>query len=575
MNIIAQVQTDNHSPPPPQPESRNYTYELVGVSILLLILYLMRHKVGRLGNARFANKWDRLNAHRKAEKQIREKKTNKVTLFCGTPRSKGLLGSFASFFGTPPTRYINDAQRGTLVVGSPESGKSFSLINPAIRSAIQQGLPVIVYDSQEVQIQDHAAYAASMGYQVHAFAPGKPYSGTLNVLDFLAGPDDKLRSQQLAHVLNANGSSDPSAKKDKFFSSAADSVVQLALMAAKMSSLPDIVQAYQFLSLPNLTARLRYAEKTDSANPWLMLAASTLKMAADAPETVSGIMSTASVTLRNLIDKEFMSCLSGQTTIPMRLEGKQILFLVLDAKTGEVMSPLLAAALHLLILENFSYDRKDPLVVSLDELPTIYLPQLVEWINTLRKKGFCPLLGIQNLSQLEARYGQAGAQSIVGACGTKAFFNPSHGPSAEAASKYFGERDKVLRTRNYSSGRSPSSTSNEQVHKIPLISPDRLLTLKTGHCAFTNPGYGSGETTGHAMLGPLVIPRKDCKQASRSERLWPKVRQRMADAIARTRPKEDDITHQLQYRALLATSLLPEEYPEAVVNEALAQQVAN
>jgi len=32
------------------------------------------------------------------------------------------------------------------VAGAPDSGKTYSIIDPAIRSAIAQGFPIVVYD---------------------------------------------------------------------------------------------------------------------------------------------------------------------------------------------------------------------------------------------------------------------------------------------------------------------------------------------------------------------------------------------------------------------------------------------
>jgi type IV secretory pathway TraG/TraD family ATPase VirD4 len=38
------------------------------------------------------------------------------------------------------------------------------------------------------------------------------------------------------------------------------------------------------------------------------------------------------------------------------------------------------------------------LVVFLDELPTISLPSLVNWLNESRSAGFCGTLGFQNMT---------------------------------------------------------------------------------------------------------------------------------------------------------------------------------
>ncbi|MHC5855266.1 hypothetical protein [Nostoc sp.] len=44
--------------------------------------------------------------------------------------------------------------------------------------------------------------------------------------------------------------------------------------------------------------------------------------------------------------------------------------------------------------------RTCPLVLGIDELPTLYLPALVDWLNQNREDGLISLLGLQNLSML-------------------------------------------------------------------------------------------------------------------------------------------------------------------------------
>jgi type IV secretion system protein VirD4 len=68
--------------------------------------------------------------------------------------------------------------------------------------------------------------------------------------------------------------------------------------------------------------------------------------------------------------------------------------------------------------------RHEPLVVSLDELPTLHLDDLPKWINEFRSYGFCAILGYQNFAQLQHTYGKELSRAIFAACGTKVFFNP-------------------------------------------------------------------------------------------------------------------------------------------------------
>ncbi|MHC5721479.1 MAG: TraM recognition domain-containing protein, partial [Nostoc sp.] len=97
----------------------------------------------------------------------------------------------------------------------------------------------------------------------------------------------------------------------------------------------------------------------------------------------------------------------------------------------DVIAPLLFSILHLLISRNVATKRTSPLVLAVDELPTLYLPALVDWLNQNREDGLISLLGLQNLSMLIEAYGENTTNAIFGGCATKAFFNPQDDVAAE------------------------------------------------------------------------------------------------------------------------------------------------
>jgi type IV secretory pathway ATPase VirB11/archaellum biosynthesis ATPase len=97
---------------------------------------------------------EKLAAVGTALKQMRERKHNRVTLWCGKPRY-WIKGSFQivgthlqTLLGKPPTIFLPDAQRSLLVIGTPGSGKTASVIDSALESAFTQGFPVILYDKK-------------------------------------------------------------------------------------------------------------------------------------------------------------------------------------------------------------------------------------------------------------------------------------------------------------------------------------------------------------------------------------------------------------------------------------------
>jgi type IV secretion system protein VirD4 len=185
---------------------------------------------------------------------------------------------------------------------------------------------------------------------------------------------------------------------------------------------------------------------------------------------------------------------------------------------------VLAAAMHLMIVGNLSRPRKDPLIISLDELPSIKLDRLPQWINEYRSNGACFILGIQSLEQLYDIYGDKMGSAIASACSTHVLFNPGNYKTAEDYSKRYGEKEVLIKNRT--TGRtlggqmSRSISWSENLQKMPVISADEILKFPQGKCVITSPGYSSG---GQASIPyPLIIPvsKTDEKRAKESENLW-------------------------------------------------------
>ena len=137
-------------------------------------------------------------------------KHNKVTFWCGSPRYwfsgkfRKFGASLQTFLGASPTVWIPHAERSTLVLGAPGSGKTFGTIDRMAESCMVQGFPLIVYDKKGDQMKLLAPLAARYGYDVRIFAPGEPYSEIINPLDFMENQEDAVSAAQIAQVINAN-----------------------------------------------------------------------------------------------------------------------------------------------------------------------------------------------------------------------------------------------------------------------------------------------------------------------------------------------------------------------------------
>jgi TraM recognition site of TraD and TraG len=150
--------------------------------------------------------------------------------------------------------------------------------------------------------------------------------------------------------------------------------------------------------------------------------------------------------------------------------------------------------LHMIVTRNIAKKRVDPLAVFLDELPTLSLPYLVNWLNESRSAGFCGVLGYQNMTQLEKAYGKENSRAILSGCNTKFIFNPGEYESAKYFSDYLGDEEVHYRQKSRSNSKDGGSNSTSDQDKTKRIfSPEEFLKLPAGDCIFINPAYANAK----------------------------------------------------------------------------------
>lgn len=510
---------------------------------------------------------EKRTARKRALEQLEKRKHNAVTLYAGlfkrNDKGKPVAGK--------KTLWIPDANRGIAVCGGPGSGKTFSLINPAIRSAIQEGIPLCIYDFKyPEQAELLVPFAAKHGYDVKVFAPGFEESEVCNPLDFLHSPDDALMARQIATVMNRNFALSANASEDKFFADAGDQLTQAMLMLAKGLPAPDILTASTILSLSKLPERIQAAwERSESGqghpiSQWVYLAFSQLLQLAGSEKTVSGVVGTASKVFSRFLSPELVGAFCGPTTLPLDLEGKRMIVLGLDRQRRDAVAPLVATILHMLVARNARSGRKDPFLVAVDELPTVYLPTLTQWLNENRSLGQVTLIGYQNLNQLEKAYSREISRAILGGCATKAIFNPQESESARMFSDYIGEEELTTRQKSRSTGKGGGSTSTgEHLHKRAIVESAQFNKFVAGKCVFINPAYGTRDEGSIPMITRITLPKEDIEADEWSRSKWEKVRQRLIERSKQEFFSEEHSREQIAKRMAIAQEYFPapEEKP--------------
>lgn len=170
----------------------------------------------------------------------------------------------------------------------------------------------------------------------------------------------------------------------------------------------------------------------------------------------------------------------------IRAEKPGMLFLTyrddqLDSLRNMISCALDVAARTILALPANS-ERRVWLII--DEFASIGKVQSIEAVATkARKMGGCLLLGLQSVSQLQDRYGEKSAQTILSCLSSWLVLRCSDAETSEYVSKYIGDTEisRMTRSESTTDTGGGSDSRNEQIQTQRAVMPvelQRLANLK-------------------------------------------------------------------------------------------------
>jgi hypothetical protein len=377
--------------------------------------------------------------------------------------------------------------RGTIVIGTPGSGKSFSVVNPFIRQLIAKEFAVCLYDFKFPDLGQIAYY-----HYLKAKQDGKLKGYTFHVLN-LNDPEksrrinpwrsDYIRSladaaETAEGLVEALKKGDKSGGSDQFFTQSA--INFLASCIYFLSKYND----GKYSSLPHVLAMLNrsYEEIFNAlvSEPELRSLMSPFMSAynAKAFDQLEGQIGTLKVFISRLATKETYWVFSGDD-FDLKISDKNtpgILVLANDPNTQNINSACYSIVINRLTkLINTKGNLPSALIV--DEVPTLFVHKVENLIATARSNKVAVLMGLQELPQFNQQYGKDTAATITSVVGNVLSGSVRNKETLEWLERLFGKSKQI--GEGLSIDRNKTSTSLNEKLEV-LIPAGKIASLSAG-----------------------------------------------------------------------------------------------
>lgn len=409
---------------------------------------------------------DRFNFENESFEQCRELQENKYSV--NIPMRYYYRGKFRKGWVN-----ISNPFRGTWVVGTPGSGKTFSIIEPFIRQHSAKGFALVVYDYKFPTLATKLYYHYKKNQKLGKLPKGCKF----NIINFVdVEYSRRVNPIQLKYINNLAAASETAetlleslqkGKKeggggsDQFFQTSAVNFLAACiyffcnwgkepydkdgnmLTAEKVqdkqtkrmiptgrvfnSAGEEVESAYwlgKYSDMPHILSFLNESYQTifevletdNEVAPLLGPFQTALKN--KAMEQLEGMIGTLRVYTSRLATKEsyWIFHKDGDDFDLKVSDPKSPSYLLIanDPEMESIIGALNALILNRLVTRvNTGQGKNIPVSIIVDELPTLYFHKIDRLIGTARSNKVSVALGFQELPQLEADYGKVGMQKII------------------------------------------------------------------------------------------------------------------------------------------------------------------
>lgn len=379
--------------------------------------------------------------------------------------------------------------RGTFVIGTPGSGKSFSVINSFIRQHSAKGFAEVVYDFKFPELAKIAYY----NYQKNKQLGKIPSNFKFNVINFsdieYSRRINPLKREYIEILADATETAEAlyeslqkgdkgSGGNSDFFKTSAVNLLAASIYFwsryenGKYSDLPHV--------LAFLNQEYDVLFKVLFSEPELKSLVSPFEAAykSGAVDQLEGQMASLKVQLSRLATKESFWVFSGNDFNLKVSDKKDPSYLIIanNPKTQSMNSALNALIINRLTrLVNTKGNYPTSIIV--DECPTLYFYQLATLLSTARSNKVSICLGLQELPQLEEQYGKATAKTITSIIGNTLSGQAKAPETLDWLQKLFG---KVKQVKEGVTIRRNETTINMNEQMDFVIPASKISSLQAG-----------------------------------------------------------------------------------------------
>ena len=382
-----------------------------------------------------------------------------------------------------------DPFRGSMVIGVPGSGKSFGVINPAIRQLVGKGFCLCIYDFKFPSLGEIAYYHHLLKKKTDPNYKHKFHVVNLDEVEYSrrVNPFKKeyistlAQAQEMAEsmvsALQKGGSSGGGGSEQFFTQSAVNFLASTIYYFATYEN-------GKYSDLPHILAFMNrsYEEIFDTlfTNEELVSLMSPFKSAYEnkAFDQLEGQIGTIKIFLSRLATKESFWVFSGDE-VQLKIsdpENPSILILASNPRTQDINSALYSAVLNRVISQ---INDKGNLYSGLiaDEFPTIYIHKIDNLVATARSNKVAVMLGLQEQPQLRQFYKKEVAETISAIMGNILSGAVRDKGTLDWLEKLFGK----IKQKSYSESISNQGTNMTISEKMDVMVPaGKIAGQRTG-----------------------------------------------------------------------------------------------